>query len=113
MSSAASAEAGAAAPDIRTSAYGKAGRRIIPLLMTCYVVSLIDRTNIGFAQIELRKDLGFTDSVYGIGIAIFFVSFILFELPSNLWLSRIGTRATFLRILVAWGVVTEIGRAHV
>lgn len=107
MSEASLAAGAAPEQEIRQAAYRKAQWRIAPFLMLCYVVNLIDRTNIGFAQIYMRKDLGFTDAVYGTGIAMFFVAFLLFEVPSNLLLARIGVRKTLLRIMVAWGVVSS------
>jgi D-galactonate transporter len=72
----------------------------------CYIANYIDRVNIGIAQISLRTDLGFTDQVYGIGVGLFFLGFILFEVPSNLLLHRIGARRTLLRIMVGWGLVS-------
>jgi D-galactonate transporter len=96
-----------ASPDaLRNTAYRKIAWRIMPFLLVCYVANYIDRVNIGIAQINLRTDLGFTDQVYGIGVGLFFIGFILFEVPSNILLSRIGARKTLLRIMVGWGVVS-------
>lgn len=75
----------------------------MPLIMLCYIANYIDRTNVGIAQIHMRTDLDFSDEVYGIGVGLFFVGFILFEVPSNLLLARIGARRTLLRIMVGWG----------
>jgi D-galactonate transporter len=91
---------------LREGAYRKIAWRIMPFLLLCYVANYIDRVNIGIAQISLRTDLGFTDQVYGIGVGLFFVGFILFEVPSNLLLGRIGARKTLLRIMVGWGLVS-------
>ncbi|MBV8650468.1 MAG: MFS transporter [Alphaproteobacteria bacterium] len=90
----------------RDRVYRKVAWRVMPFLLLCYVANYIDRTNIGIAQIHLRTALGFTDEVYGIGVGLFFVGFILFEVPSNILLDRIGARRTLLRIMVAWGVVS-------
>jgi D-galactonate transporter len=93
---------------VRDRTYRKVAWRIMPLIMLCYVANYIDRTNIGIAQIHMRTDLGFTDEVYGIGVGLFFVGFILFEVPSNVMLARIGARLTLLRIMVAWGLMTSL-----
>ncbi|WP_164133879.1 MFS transporter, partial [Stenotrophomonas maltophilia] len=68
--------------------------RLMPFILLCYVANYIDRTNVGIAQIHMRTDLGFTEEIYGIGVGLFFVGFILFEIPSNLLLDRIGARKT-------------------
>ncbi len=92
----------------RDAAYRKAAWRLMPLLILCYIANYIDRTNIGIAQLQLRTDLGFSEQVYGIGVGLFFVGFILFEVPSNLMLHRFGARKTLLRIMVAWGLVSAL-----
>ncbi|WP_190815316.1 MFS transporter [Saccharopolyspora pogona] len=91
----------------RDATYRKIAWRVMPLLVVCYVVSFIDRTNIGIAQEGLKRDLGFGPAVYGLGVTLFFVGFILFEVPSNALLSRIGARKTLVRIMITWGVVTS------
>lgn len=90
----------------RASTYRTIALRVMPLLVVCYVVSFIDRTNIGIAQQGLKRDLGFGSAVYGLGVTLFFVGFILFEVPSNALLARIGARKTLMRIMATWGVVT-------
>ncbi|KQN70224.1 MFS transporter [Duganella sp. Leaf61] len=92
-------------PDAAADAvYRKVLWRLMPLLMLCYVVSFIDRSNIGFAKLHFVHDLGFTETIYGIGAGIFYVGYILFEVPSNMYLHRVGVRATLLRIMVLWGL---------
>ncbi|MFJ8750411.1 MFS transporter [Streptomyces sp. NPDC102441] len=90
----------------RTATYRTIARRVMPLLIICYVVSFIDRTNIGIAQQGLERDLGFDSTVYGLGVTLFFVGFILFEVPSSALLARLGARKTLVRIMASWGVVT-------
>ncbi|WP_158743504.1 MFS transporter [Acidisphaera sp. L21] len=97
---------GALDSDSAGALYRKIAWRIMPLVLLCYVANYIDRTNIGIAQLSLRKDLGFSEQVYGIGVGLFFIGFILFEVPSNMLLDRIGARKTLLRIMVGWGVVS-------
>ncbi|SAL88419.1 permease transmembrane protein [Caballeronia arvi] len=80
--------------------------RLIPFLFVCYVAAYLDRINIGFAQIQMRNDLGFSDAVYGLGAGIFFAGYFLFEVPSNLILERIGARKTLIRIMLLWGLTS-------
>src|ERR671935_111677 len=63
-----------------------------------YVVAYLDRINVGFAALQMRRDLGFADTVYGLGAGIFFVGYFLFEVPSNLLLERLGARLWIARI---------------
>ena len=85
--------------------YRKIGWRIMPLLITAYVVAFLDRINVGYAQLQMKETLAFSDAVYALGAGIFFVGYLLFEVPSNLMLEKIGVRKTLLRIMVCWGVV--------
>lgn len=86
--------------------FGKITRRLVPLLFACYLLNFIDRANIGFAQLQMKTSLGFSDAVYGLGAAMFFVGYLLFEVPSNMLLKRIGARLTILRIMVLWGLAS-------
>ena len=86
------------------AAYRKIYWCIIPFLMLCYLIAFVDRSNIGFAKLQFVKDLGFTETVYGFGAGIFYLGYILLEVPSNLILEKIGVRKTLLRIMVVWGI---------
>ncbi|WP_207004511.1 MFS transporter [Trinickia mobilis] len=86
--------------------YRKITLRIIPFLFIAYVVSFLDRINIGFAQLQMKQDLAFNDSIYGLGAGMFFIGYLLFEVPSNLLLERIGARRAFARIMILWGLVS-------
>ena len=85
--------------------YSKVSWRIIPLLLICYMVAYLDRINIGYAQLQMKQVLTFSDAVYGLGAGIFFIGYFLFEVPSNLLLEKIGARKTLLRIMFCWGLV--------
>ncbi|MGK9797760.1 MFS transporter, partial [Salmonella enterica subsp. enterica] len=74
--------------------------RIVPFLFVCYVISFLDRINIGFAQLQMKHDLGFSDAMYGLGAAVFYVGYVLCEVPSNMLLARFGERRTFTRIML-------------
>lgn len=80
--------------------------RIMPLIFFGYVISYIDRVNIGFAKLQMMDDLHFSAAVYGLGAGIFFIGFILVEIPSNLILYRIGARVWLARIMITWGMIT-------
>ena len=82
--------------------YRKITLRLIPFLFICYVAGYLDRINVGFAQLQMKHDLGFSDAVYGLGAGIFFAGYFLFEVPSNLLLARVGARKTLIRIMVLW-----------
>jgi D-galactonate transporter len=86
--------------------YAKVTWRLVPLLFICYVVSYLDRINVGFAQLQMKSELGFSDTVYGFGAGIFFVGYFLFEVPSNLILEKIGARLTLFRIMFVWGLLS-------
>jgi MFS transporter, ACS family, tartrate transporter len=79
--------------------------RIVPFLMVCYFVSFLDRVNLGFAALQMVRDLGLSPSVFGFGGGIFFVSYFFFEVPSNLALERFGARRWIARIMITWGVL--------
>jgi D-galactonate transporter len=98
--------AGAVRDDDVEHIYRKITRRLIPMLFICYMFNFVDRANIGFAQLQMKSSLGFSDAVYGLGAAMFFIGYILFEVPSNLLLRRIGARKTILRIMVLWGLAS-------
>ena len=86
-------------------AYAKITRRLIPFLFLCYVFAFLDRINIGIAQLDMKHDVGFNDLTYSIGAGIFFLGYVLMEVPSNLLLARIGVKKTFSRIMLLWGIV--------
>jgi len=83
----------------------RVGWRLIPFLFLLYVLNYLDRINVSFAGDELGRDLGFTDTIYGFGVGIFFLGYALFEVPSNLILERVGARRWIARIMVTWGIV--------
>ncbi|WP_322067287.1 MFS transporter, partial [Burkholderia ubonensis] len=78
----------------------------IPLLMALYVVSYIDRINVGFAALTMNHDIGLTAYTFGLGAGIFFFGYCLFEVPSNLLLARFGARRWIARILLTWGLLS-------
>jgi ACS family tartrate transporter-like MFS transporter len=71
-----------------------------------YIVAYLDRVNIGFAALQMNRDLGLSAAVYGFGAGIFFLGYFLFEVPSNLILARVGARLWIARIMITWGVIS-------
>ena len=78
---------------------------LLPFLMLAYLVSFVDRINVGFAAFQMNKDLGFTSSVFGLGGGLFFLTYFICEVPSNLAMQRFGGRRWLARIMITWGVV--------
>lgn len=95
-----------AGSDAISALYRKLNWRLLPLLFICYVFAYLDRINVGFAKLQMQNDLGLSDAAYGAGAGIFFLGYVLFELPSNLMLPKVGARKTFSRILVCWGITS-------
>ncbi len=93
----------AAALDLQV--YRKLNRRLLPFLACLYVIAYIDRVNIGFAKLTMAEQLGFSDSIYGLGAGIFFIGYFLFEIPSNLILHRVGAKIWIARIMIVWGLL--------
>ena len=86
--------------------YQKVAHRIIPFIFICYVLNYIDRVNVSFAKLQFQGDLGLSDTSYGLGAGLFYVGYILFEVPSNLVLQQIGARKTITRIMCLWGLIS-------
>jgi ACS family tartrate transporter-like MFS transporter len=96
---------GEAAVDGR-ALYAKISWRLIPYIFLLYIVAYLDRVNVGFAALDLERDLHFSNTVYGTGAGIFFLGSMLFDLPSNLMLTRVGARIWIARIMISWGVIS-------
>jgi ACS family tartrate transporter-like MFS transporter len=93
--------------DLRRTVVARVSRRLIPFLLLLYVLNFLDRVNVGFAALEMNRDLGFGPAVYGLGAGIFFLGYCLFEVPSNLVLYRTGARIWIARIMVTWGLAAS------
>ena len=91
---------------VEARAIARVRRRLIPFLALLYFVAYLDRFNVGFAALQMNEALGFSGSVYGFGAGIFFVGYFLFQVPSNLALSRVGARVWLARIAIVWGLVS-------
>jgi len=91
---------------VEEALYRKVALRLIPLLLACYVVAYLDRVNVGFAKLQMMDQLGFSDTVYGLGAGMFFIGYFLFEVPSNIILQRMGARVWIGRIMISWGLIS-------
>src|SRR6185295_9896756 len=91
---------------IVATALAKARRRLLPFLFLLYVVSYLDRINVGFAALQMNAALGFSSVTYSLGAGIFFVGYTLLEIPSNVILARVGARLWIARIMITWGLVS-------
>ena len=101
MSAAAASNGAGEAEIVRKVAW-----RIMPLIMICYLFAFFDRINISFAKFQLQGDLGLSDTAYGLGASLFVVGYVLFEVPSNLMLYKVGARKWIARIMISWGIAT-------
>lgn len=79
--------------------------RIVPLIVLLYLIAFLDRNNVGFAKGPLTHDLGINDAAYGLGAGIFFIGYVLMEIPSNAGMYRFGARRWIARILISWGIL--------
>jgi ACS family tartrate transporter-like MFS transporter len=93
--------------EVARSTLAKVTRRLLPFLFVLYVVCFLDRVNLGFAALQMNQDLGFSPAVYGLGAGIFFLGYILCEVPSNLILARVGARKWIARIMITWGLIAS------
>jgi MFS family permease len=88
--------------------YRKVTWRLIPFLCLCYLAAYLDRINVGFAKLQMLDTLHMSETAYGLGAGLFFVGYILFEVPSNLVLEKVGARRWIARIMISWGVLSGL-----
>jgi D-galactonate transporter len=84
----------------------KVTSRLVPFLVLCYFVAYLDRVNVSFAALTMNKDLGLSASAFGFGAGVFFLAYFVFEVPSNLFLERVGARKWIARIMFTWGLIS-------
>jgi MFS transporter, ACS family, tartrate transporter len=94
-------------PPVYSVLLARVRRRLIPFLFLLYIVAYLDRINVGFAALQMNAALGFSGTTYGFGAGIFFLSYTLFEIPSNVILARVGARLWIARIMITWGIVSS------
>lgn len=91
--------------NLLNGAYRRIFWRLIPLIMVLWVLAWIDRVNVSFAKLQMADELRYSEAVYGLGAGIFYIGYLIFEVPSNLLLQKIGARKTIARIAIGWGLV--------
>ncbi|SKD04533.1 MFS transporter, ACS family, tartrate transporter [Burkholderia sp. CF099] len=94
--------------EIHKRTMGKVSMRLIPFMILMFLINFLDRVNIGFAALEMNKDLGLSPSTYGMAAGILFIGYVAFEVPSNLILQRVGARVWLARIMITWGVLATL-----
>ncbi|GAB3569705.1 MFS transporter [Amycolatopsis endophytica] len=97
-----------AAGDIGSRTIRKVSRRVLPLVALLYVFNYMDRSNISYAQLGMQNELLITAAVFGTASAIFFLAYVVFEIPSNMIMKKVGARIWLARIAISWGIVTAI-----
>src|SRR5688572_4129761 len=80
--------------------------RLVPFLCVLYLFNILDRANVGFARLRMQDDLHLSELTFNIGYGIFYLGYLLFEVPSNLLMRRIGARRWIARIMISWGLVS-------
>jgi sugar phosphate permease len=102
----ASVAAFGSAPQTEERTYRKVTIRIVPFLFICYLAAYLDRVNVGFAKLQMLHELNFSETVYGFGAGIFFLGYVLFEVPSNVIMHKVGARLWIARIMITWGLIS-------
>jgi len=93
-------------PEVAARARRRVAYRLLPFVFLIYVVNYIDRVNVSFANLRMSADLGFSDRVYGLGVGMFYLTYVLFEIPGAIIVERWSARKWIARIMISWGVVT-------
>ena len=84
----------------------RAAWRLVPFILAMYIAAFLNRVNVGFAALTMNHDLGFSPEVYGFGTGVFFLGYLVFELPSNLIMEKVGARLWLSRIMITWAIVS-------
>src|SRR5260370_11194555 len=92
--------------DVGQRARRRVAYRLLPFVFLLYIVNYIDRVNVSFANLRMSADLGFSDRVYGLGVGMFYVTYVLFEIPGAIIVERRSARKWIARIMISWGIVT-------
>ena len=99
--------------DIGLRARRRIAYRLLPFVFLIYIVNYIDRVNVSFANLRMSADLGFSDRVYGLGVGMFYLTYVLFEIPGAVIVERWSARKWIARIMISWGIVTALtGLVH-
>src|SRR3989304_2849696 len=80
--------------------------RLVPFVCVLYLLNILDRANVGFARLQMQDDLGLSEETFNLGYGMFYVGYLLFEVPSNLLMRRVGARRWIARIMISWGLIS-------
>ncbi len=92
--------------EFEAQTYRKVDVRVVPFLFLCYILAYLDRVNVGFAKLQMLKELSMSDAAFASGAGIFFIGYFFFEVPSNVLLKKFGARLWIARIMISWGVIS-------
>src|ERR1700747_1344427 len=95
-------------PEVGLRARRRVALRLLPFVFIIYIVNYIDRVNVSFANLRMSAELDFTDKVYGLGVGMFYVTYVLFEIPGAIIVERWSARRWIARIMISWGIVTAL-----
>jgi len=98
----------AVAVDVANRTRRRIAARLLPFVFIIYIVNYIDRVNVSFANLRMSADLGFSDKVYGLGVGMFYVTYVLFEIPGAIIVERWSARKWIARIMISWGIITAL-----
>ena len=93
--------------DLARATLRRVSVRLLPLIFVLYICNYVDRTNVAIASLQMNVDLHLSASAYAFGVGIFFLGYVLFEVPSNVILARVGARRWIARIMISWGLVAS------
>jgi MFS transporter, ACS family, tartrate transporter len=96
------------ASDVAGRARRRIAARLLPFVFLIYIVNYIDRVNVSFANLRMSAELGFSDKVYGLGVGVFYLTYVLFEIPGAIIVERWSARKWIARIMISWGIVTAL-----
>ncbi|HET6699079.1 MAG TPA: MFS transporter [Nocardioidaceae bacterium] len=91
--------------DVERATMRRITGRLVLILFAVYIFNYLDRTNLGIAKLQLQPDIGLSEAAYGLGAGLFFIGYVIFEVPSNVLLYKVGARLWITRIMVTWGLV--------
>src|SRR5262245_29118978 len=93
---------------IAESARRHVTRRLMPFLLVLYIVAYIDRANVAFAGLDMTRELGFSNEVFGLGTGIFFIGYVLLEIPGTILVELWSARKWIARIMISWGIISSL-----
>ncbi len=94
--------------DLGKQTLRKVAWRLIPFVCLLYVLNILDRANVGFARLQMQDDLGLSEATFNLGYGMFYLGYLIFEVPSNLLMRRVGARLWIARIMITWGVISSL-----